>query len=281
MTQTLKDQGLNSDPWSCSVSAAIGDVFGVGSQLRVRRDVDNLAVYTVAEIREQDPANVVRMSSIARQRLGTSDVFTGTLHTPLSTKLMTDAQAENAGAFVERIADHPQNQGLLLMAPHGGRIEFNTDHQARLAAKDLAGGDVSTWCCSGWRTDNGSTHSRWHVSTTEISPLSFPGLATIANRGFAYAVGFHGMKADGVLVGGGAPNELKQMVRQAIKSVVGNNPVTVVNGGKNSGVSDTNVVNWITAGNGGGIQLEQSSEIRSKYWSDVAHAVADVFADLI
>ncbi|WP_106087976.1 poly-gamma-glutamate hydrolase family protein [Enhygromyxa salina] len=277
----MKAQGLNSDPWSCSVSAAIGDVFGVGTQLRVRRNKDQMAIYTVAEIREQDPANMVRMSSIARQRLGTSDTFSGTLHTPLSTKLMTDAQAESSGAFVERLADAKDHQGLVVMAPHGGRIEFNTDLQARWVAQALAGGDVSTWCCSGWRTDNGNTHSRWHVSTTDISPASFPGLATIADRGFAYAVAFHGMKANGVLIGGGAPNELKQLIRQAIKSEVGNNPVTVVNGGKNSGVSETNVVNWITAGGGGGVHIEQSSQVREKYWKPVAQAVADVFADLI
>jgi phage replication-related protein YjqB (UPF0714/DUF867 family) len=277
----LKSQGLNSDQWSCSVSAAIGDVFGVGSQLRVRRNEDQLAIYTVAEVREQDPADMVRMSTVARQRMDTSDGFVGTLHTALSTKLMTDAQAESFGCFVERIADSPNHQGLVLIAPHGGGIEFNTDLQARWVAAALAGADVSTWCCSGWRVDDGSTHNRWHVSTTEISPVSFPGLATIADRGFAYAVAFHGMKDNGVLIGGGAPNELKQLLRQAIKPVVGNHSVTVVNNGKNSGTSASNVVNWLTAGGGGGVHIEQSSKVRSDYWSDVAQAVADVFADLI
>lgn len=281
VSTTLKSQGLNDDPWSCSVSGAIANQFGLGSQVRVRRNLNEYAIYTVAQVREQDPADKVRMSSIARQRLGTSDTFPATLLQPLTTKLMTDAQAKSANEFVERISDSPNNQGLVVLAPHGGGIEFKTDLQARWVQEALPNADVTCWCCSGWK-DNGGTHGRWHVSTMDIDPVSFPGLATIADRGFAYAVAFHGMKDSGVLVGGGAPAELKQMIRAAIKSVVGNNTVTIANdGANNSGTSPENLVNWITAGGGGGIHIEQSSHIRSNYWSEVAQAVADVFAGLL
>jgi phage replication-related protein YjqB (UPF0714/DUF867 family) len=281
VTSTLNSQDLDNKKWLCSVSADLAPHFDVGSHIRVRRNVDNYAVYTVAEVRDQDPPKTVRMCKAARQRVGTSNSFQGLLLQSLATKLMTDAQAENAGEFVERIADSPNNQGLVLMAPHGGEIESKSDFQVKRAAEVLAGKDVSTWCCMGWRTA-GNPYDRWHVSSSIMTPTSFPGLATIADRGFAYAVTFHGMKADGVLIGGAGPQELKQMLRQAIKSVLGNHPVSIAEpNGHNSGASAGNLVNWITAGGGGGIQLEQSKAVRNDYWSDVAEAVAEVYAELI
>jgi phage replication-related protein YjqB (UPF0714/DUF867 family) len=281
VSPTLKLQGLDGDRWSCSVSGAIAAKFGLGSQVRVRRTDDQYAIYTVAEVRQQDGANVVRMGSSARGRLGTSKSFSATLLQPTTTKLMTDVQAKNVSEFVERIADPPNNQGLVVLAPHGGAIEAKTDLQARWVADALPDGDVTCWCCSGWKA-GGGTHERWHVTSTEISPASFPGLATIADRGFAYAVSFHGQKDSGVLIGGGGPAELKQMLRQAIKAVVGNNSVTIAEkGDSNNGMSAKNFVNWITAGGGGGIQIEQSMDVRSKYWSAVAQAVANVYAGLV
>jgi phage replication-related protein YjqB (UPF0714/DUF867 family) len=281
VSSTLNAQNLNGDRWSCSVSGAIASKFPLGSQVRIRRNGDHYALYTVAEVRPQDAADVVRMGSSARSRLGTTKTFSAMALQPATTKLMTDAQAKNVGEFVERIADHPNNQGLVVLAPHGGAIEAKTDLQARWVADTLPGGDVTCWCCSGWKS-GGGTHERWHVSSTDISPASFPGLAKIADRGFAYAVSFHGQSASGVLIGGGGPMELKHMLRDAIKDVIGNSSVTIADkGDNNNGMSDANIVNWLTAGGAGGIQIEQSMHVRSNYWSDVAQAVADVYADLI
>ncbi|WP_181233148.1 poly-gamma-glutamate hydrolase family protein [Enhygromyxa salina] len=281
VTSPYQYQGLSNDPWSCSVSGAIANVFGLGSQVRVRRSVDQFAVYTVTDVRYQDPVNRVRMGSVARERVGTPNVFSGTLHTPLATKLMSDTQAKNAGEFVERIADSPNNHGLVVLAPHGGVIEVKTDLQARWVMDELPNADVSCWICSGWTTEGGA-HTRWHVASTELHPVSFPGLATIANRGFAYAVAFHGMNDAGVRIGGSAPFELKEMLRQAIKHAVGDYPVAhAADDDPNGGTSPDNVVNWITAGGVGGVHLEQGPLIRSKYWFAVAQAVADVFRGLV
>ncbi|KIG19517.1 hypothetical protein DB30_00026 [Enhygromyxa salina] len=281
VTSPYEYQGLNDDPWSCSVSGAIANVFGLGSQVRVRRNIDNFAIYTVADVRYQDPVNRVRMGSAARQRVGTPNVFSATLHTALATKLMSDTQAKNAGEFVERIADAPHHHGLAVLAPHGGVIEVKTDLQARWVMDALPNADVSCWICSGW-TSEGGAHARWHVASTEIHPASFPGLATIADRGFAYAVAFHGMNAAGVRIGGSAPDELKEMLRQAIQSAVGGYSVELAaDDDPNGGTSPDNIVNWITAGGGGGVHIEQGPLIRSKYWFAVAQAVADVFRGLV
>ncbi|MFO7563760.1 MAG: poly-gamma-glutamate hydrolase family protein [Enhygromyxa sp.] len=283
VSAALQSQKLINDRWACSVSSAIGSKVGLGAQIRVCRNNDNCAIYTVTEIRPDDPSKTIRLSKSARERLGTSSSgFSVTLRPALATESMSDAEAKSAGEFVERIEDSGNHQGLLVMAPHGGAIELNTERQTRRVAAKLSGADVSTWCCNGWK-NGGGAWDRWHVTSTLISPKSFPGLASVCKRDFAYALAFHGMSASGVLIGGAGPQELKQLLQQEIQAALGGaaGPVKTTNGGKLSGTSSKNVVNWVTAGGGGGIQIEQSYEIRSKHWQAVADAVAKVYAGLV
>lgn len=284
VSQALSSQSIVSDPWGCSVSGAIAQKVAVGSQIRICRSSDLCAVYTVTEKRSNDGANVIRLGKSGRQRLGTSDSgFSATLRQALATSKMTDSQAKSSGEFVERIQDSGNHQGLVVLAPHGGAIEINTDLQALRVADKLSGGDVSTWCCKGWK-NGGGAYDRWHVTSTAISPQSFPGLAKLSQRSYAYSVAFHGMSAAGVVIGGAGPSQLKQMVRQAISAALGGaaGPVTIATKGSAlGGTSPDNVSNWLTAGGSGGIQLEQSNLVRTKYWRDVADAVASVYASLL
>jgi len=280
----LQSQSLIGDPWACSVSEAIADKVGLGRQIRVCRNSDHCAVYTISEIRAADDDNEIRISKAGRERLGTgSSGFASTLRQALATSTLSDTAAKNASEYIERIEDSGDHQGLLLMAPHGGSIEINTDRQVRRIADSLAGADVSTWCCKGWK-QSGGAYDRWHVTSTAIHPHSFPGLAKVSNRDYAYAVSFHGMSAAGVLIGGAASNELKQLVRQAISNALGGaaGPVTIAQGGDALGGSaPANVTNWVTVGGCGGIQIEQSYAVRSQYWRDVADAVASVYGGLL
>ncbi|MCX4247794.1 hypothetical protein [Paraliomyxa miuraensis] len=86
-------------------------------------------------------------------------------------------------------------------------IELHTHKQAERITTTLAAKGVSSWICKGYR-QGGGAYARWHITSTDLSPNSFPGLDAIATRGFAYAVSFHGMSSEGVLVGGGAPEDL-------------------------------------------------------------------------
>jgi phage replication-related protein YjqB (UPF0714/DUF867 family) len=280
----LQSQSLIGDPWACSVSSQLADKITLGTQIRVCRDVDHCAVYTVTEFRKNDPIGTIRLSKVARERLGlTATGFDVTLRQALATQAMTDAQAKSASEFVERIDDSNNHQGLLVMAPHGGGIELNTDLQARRVAAKLPGGDVSTWCCKGWKADGGA-YERWHVTSAAINPKSFPGLASVCKRDFAYALAFHGMSGAGILIGGAGPADLKKLLQQELTAALGGaaGPVTIAKSGSAlSGTSPNNVVNWVTAGGGGGIQLEQSYEVRSKHWQKVADAVAKVYAGLV
>ncbi len=284
VSPALKSQGILGDRWACSVSAALADELGYGAQLRVYRNSSNYAVFTVTEIRDDDAVDEIRISKAGRQRLGTSaSGFSATLRPALATQQLSESAAKSASEFIERVADDGEHQGLLVMAPHGGSIEINTDRQARRIAQNLAGADVSSWCCNGYK-QGGGAFERWHVTSTLISPASFPGLASVTQRDYAYGVSVHGMQAAGVLIGGAAPAELKQLLRQEIKAALGNaaGPVEIAKSGQAlAGASPDNVTNWVTAGGDGGVQIEQSSKVRTKYWQDVADAVSSVFAGLL
>lgn len=280
----LKSQDIYGDPWACSVSDDVAELVSLGAQIRICRNNDHCAVYTITEIRESDGSDQIRLGKAARKRLGTSGTgFEATVRQALATKQLSDKAAKSASEFIECIDDSGNHEGLLVMAPHGGTIEINTDRQARRVTELLSGSDVSSWCCKGY-SQGGGAWDRWHVTSSDISVKSFPGLASVTKREYAYSVAFHGMKDSGVLIGGRGPKQLKQMLRSAIKSAIGDGagPVTIASKDNDKGgYSLANVANWVTVGGSGGIQIEQSLKIREKYWKDVADAVASVYSGLI
>lgn len=273
-------QVLANDDQNCSIPQGLAGIH-IGDQVRVIRNASEYALYNVVKKRIADNRDRVRMGIDGRLRLGTSDEFLATLRIPVvAPPQMTDAQAQAASEFVERLVDDGENQDLVVIAPHGGVIEFNTDRQAELVTAAL---DCSSWICKGWKQGGGG-YSRWHITATKISPRSFPGLGLIANRGFAHAIAFHGMSNGGVLIGGAAPIQIKMMVREAILDAI-DDPSIAVNiaraNDQNSGHSAKNVVNWLTESGMHGLQLEQSPKVRQNHWQAVANAVIDVYAQLI
>jgi len=185
----------------------------------------------------------------------------------------TRAQAKENDEFVE-ILDDSGGSDLVVTAPHGGRIEYRTDDQSGLVADALGATD---WSCVGFNSGGGA-YDRWHITSTKISPQSFPKLGEIADRDFAYAVSFHGFGEEGIAVGGGASHELKRTVRQAIEDATDERYDVYIPDadGPYAGVSSENYVNWLTA-DGDGIQIEQCLDARKDDWQAVAEAVVSVF----
>jgi phage replication-related protein YjqB (UPF0714/DUF867 family) len=84
----------------------------------------------------------------------------------------------------------PATMGLIVIAPHGGDIEFHTDQQAERVASRLVAKAVSSWRCKGFKGDG--SFDRWHITSTDIHEASFPRLNSVISRGFTYAVAIHG-----------------------------------------------------------------------------------------
>ncbi len=250
-----------------------------GSQIRVRREPEHLALYTVSETRQESIDTTVRMALAARQRLGTSDEFNATIETRVPHPTFSDEEARKHSEFVERLNDDGRQQRLVAIAPHGGTIERHTDEQAERVATVLGRDCVTAWRCKGFKTGGGA-FDRWHITSTDIHEASFPLLKTIVRRGFAHAVAFHGFSEADVLVGGAAPLALKQEIAAELEKALAGSGIGVRIADASEhydGDNRKNIVNRLTAGGANGVQIEQSLEAREGFWKAIADAVASVY----
>jgi phage replication-related protein YjqB (UPF0714/DUF867 family) len=273
-----RDEHCSADP---AQLAAIGRARC--HQIRVRRQgSDDVALYTVSEIREEAPDPVIRMARQGRARLTpdaaeTPDEFAALVDSQVPHPTYDDAEAEANGEFVERLSDDGAHTGLVAIAPHGGAIERRTDEQAERVASQLAAKGVSCWRCKGWGRDRGALR-QWHITSPEINEASFPLLDRIIGRGFVHAVAFHGFSEDHVLIGGGAGDALKEEIQMAIRCAIAGSgiEVRVATASDNcNGDDPDNIVNRLA--NGNGIQIEQSLKARDDYWQQIADAVVSVY----
>src|SRR5882762_3975639 len=91
-----------------------------GHQVRIKRNDDEYALFTVSEVRQENQDNVLRMGKCGRERLGTSDEFVGTLDAQVVNATLADSDAKCRSEFVERLDNHGMPTPLIVIAPHGG-----------------------------------------------------------------------------------------------------------------------------------------------------------------
>ncbi len=251
-----------------------------GSQIRVRRGSE-MALYTVSETRQEAIDTTVRMAPPGRLRVGTAAEFDASVDTQVPHPTLSDAEARDQSEFVERLDDDGCQRGLVVLAPHGGFIEQQTDRQAERVASLLDADRVSVWRCKGFKAGGGA-FERWHITSTDIHEASFPLLQTIICRGFAHAVAFHGFSEADVLIGGAAPLALKQEIEAAVEEALAGSGILVriAEPSENfGGDSPKNIVNRLTSGGANGVQIEQSEEARQGFWKAIADAVAAVYRE--
>lgn len=265
----VKTSDTVSDAERCRLPQSTMDAVGIESGHQIRLVYDGApAVFTVTV--SDDKFGYV--SSGGRDRLGANggsfrvDVDS----TVVNPSLDEEAAAEDGG-FLERLAD-PGTAELVALAPHGGYIEWGTDSQAERASERL---ECVSWYGAGW-WPGGGAYRRWHTTSTDIHPGSFPALNEISDRGFDHAVSFHGWSESHVAVGGAAPVELREAVRDAIATVV-ESDVRLASDESRDGDSPRNIVNWMTGSGSDGVQIEQPWSVREEKRLEVADAVADVF----
>jgi phage replication-related protein YjqB (UPF0714/DUF867 family) len=282
---TASQQGLIHHKEHCSADPVKLATVGreCGHQVRIKRNGSEYGLYTVSQVRQERPDNIVRMGSAGRERLGTSDEFFGSLDSQVPHPTFDDVDAEANNEFVERLEDNGTHIGLIVIAPHGGDIEPHTDQQAERVGSRLAAKAVSLWQCKGFKGEG--SFARWHITSTDIHEASFPLLNSVISRSFTYAVAFHGFDDPeipfDILIGGAAPYSLKQEIETAIKGAITGSDMTVHIASpdeKFGGDSLTNIVNRLTAGGANGIQIEQSPPARSNHWRDIADVIANVYS---
>jgi phage replication-related protein YjqB (UPF0714/DUF867 family) len=269
----------------------------IGDQVRLHRGEDDRALYTVAAAMTEGDASTVRMNRQARARLdiantawakvgdygrgcpellGISDLVDEVFDAVADPVVVSDgsiAEARENGELVEDTAGDGSN--LAILAPHGGEIEPHTAQQAA-ALHDQTGADASLWRAMGYRPDGGA-FLRWHVPSYAISPASFPALSALLEDQYDYAVSFHGICTNGIRVGGGAPEGVKEHVVDAINYHLptGAARAELANGRFSARDPDT-VVNRASDN---GVWIGQPVETREAHADAVVDAVANAVED--
>ncbi|WP_254534973.1 poly-gamma-glutamate hydrolase family protein [Halomarina litorea] len=260
------------DDERCSLPGSVLDRYGLvtGQQVRLWYG-GTCALFTVDRT---DGDEAVVADDGAERLEAPEDDFTAELDTQVVDPAVDETTAREEGGFVEASRS---GTDLLAVAPHGGYIEYGTGDQAERVADALGGG---LWRCSGW-SPGGGAYRRWHITSTDLHPDSLPALADVAEDAYRHAVAFHGWSNDGVGVGGGAPRDVLEHVRDTVREHAdGAFPVCLVADPAYDGTDPDNVVNWLTEGGDGGVQLEQGWSVRTDHRDVVADAVVAAFDSL-
>ena len=283
---------LKNDAERCSADPGMLQSIGrdVGHQVRIKRvDADNpgfLALYTVsqanppADLGDPGRANVVRTGLTGRERLGTPDE----MEAVVQATVVDDPPLSNGVRFFEDAEDDRMQTYCIAIAPHGGKIEEHTDDEVEHLRRELAsnGYPVTTWICKGFGDGPGpkGASSRFHITSSDLNPESFPLLKGIATRKFFYGVAFHGFskkpdEAD-LYIGGKASGRLKGEILRNLKEA--NLPLKIKIATKNDdqkfqGCRPENLINRLAAQ---GIHIEQSAEAR-EFSNKIAEAIAAVY----
>lgn len=223
------------------------------------------------------------------------------------------------GGFKENAinADDPR---FILLIPHGGAIETGTSDQIAPVREVLEAAPheipVNLWEVDGtWGDDQ--THSRWHITATNLSDTGFPGLRAVLDQDdydpatqtpFRYALALHGFDPGNgeaeLILGGQASRDDKCLLAQRIQDrlddadrsgaiaivirdddeddiqIPSADDRTVATT-EHRGLDADNIVNRLAAD--GGVQLEQSRALRDddELRDAVARGAADAMVELL
>jgi phage replication-related protein YjqB (UPF0714/DUF867 family) len=219
------------------------------------------------------------MSKKARDRLNQSATFEVLASPMVPREDLTYTEAWEKDEVCEAVWDDGQSR-LVCCAPHSGDIETNTAQAATIVRKRLGADHASAWFVSAFGQN---AFDRWHVTTNNMSPKSYPGLYSIANRGFEHAVSFHVWNGEEVLVGGLSPRSFRDSLGEEIQRAI-NDELPVItdrSDGKYMAETENNLVNWLTVDDSSGVQIEMPPRIARNYSKRLARAVAEFYEDIL
>ncbi|ELY98015.1 poly-gamma-glutamate hydrolase family protein [Natrialba asiatica] len=256
--------------WTESGKVAVGQQIRIGHEATA--DEFENAVYTVASSHEGE---TLQVTTDGLGRIGASDASTAAIG---AQAVHPSYNAREAGELNDEFVEYSvEGDGVVVIAPHGGYIEYGTDFQASRVAESV---DGAAWICSGFN-DGGGAFTRWHTYSTELHRRSFPALDALLDQQFDWSVAFHGCTDDGILIGGTAERAAKDTVKDAIAERLPDQTVEIVDRDATAytGANPENVLNEL-ASIGRTIQIEQATDIRRAEWATVADGVIDALETL-
>lgn len=286
-TAGINDAALDDDE-HCLMPADLIDDFPAGRQVRLTRTagaVTHLALCTV--VGQSANGRVEMTTGGLLDRLGASGTVTGvTVATLGSGAGVANAQSTIPATYsgfsqdVREFSDRPAGAAVVYAAPHG-RIEKMTGEQVNRIFTNRTTGRDAFWA-AGYHTSAGAIFAHLHITSSDISEASFPGLATFASSPVRHAVSFHGFSSgsipEHVLVGGLETALFREGVADIVNDALAGTGFTARHDLSPSAYKDYrgnsagNFVNRIAVG-GRGLQIEQALTLRND--TTAANKVAD------
>lgn len=191
---------------------------------------------------------------------------------------------DTASRWTEEHLIHNEANSVVSIAPHGGQMEPHTVEQAFQVGTTLL--TCSAWSYCGYVND-GSAREKYYTTSTDISVSSHEFLPELAERGFEYAVAFHGYSPDfshpDVYVGGSASRTIRDRLAESIARYADIEvEVAQPSDGRlyewYAGRRSDNIVNRLGKR---GLQLEQTRTARDDHGDAICRGVAEVIAELV
>jgi phage replication-related protein YjqB (UPF0714/DUF867 family) len=157
------------------------------------------------------------------------------------------AAAHKEGKDFDRIIQPQSSSAIVVIAPHGGRIEPRTDEIAR----EIAGDDFSLYC---FRSRMRSAEANLHITSHRFDD---PDCVNLVSK-HKWAVAIHGCGFDGerVLLGGLD----RVLISELAKHLVSSGIRAEVTGHKYPAIEPNNICNRTLTS--GGVQFELSRKFR-------------------
>lgn len=296
----------------CLVPQSVYDVVGADNQVQLTRTVGSVTHLALCTVKGKTTSStkVQLQQNGLNDRLGAAgqSSLTGVTVSTLAHNRVTSAASSVHSSYatitqeIKEFSKRPAMAKVVYMAPHA-RIEAGTGEQVE-HIEALPG--VEAFWTVGLHTSAGAIARHLHITSSEISKVSFPGLATFVDAQLDYAVSFHGFDDDedrntdndgdgdatdddfpfpeDVLVGGSEDLSFRRGVAELISEALQGTGFTARHDlspavyAPYRGIDSNNVVNR-AAMEDNGLQLEQSLSLRSHATAPllVAEAVKTVY----
>lgn len=154
---------------------------------------------TVEILETQSAIATVRIGVEALARLPSQSLpASGVLTAYAPSSGVDDATAQAQGLYYEYSDDNGSNANTIVIAPHGGNIESDTDTLAAAmkVGLDGVGKTTSIWGGKGYGLNGQTSYDRHHISTVDTCIAQNPVLDTLDARGWARCIGLHGQSTN-------------------------------------------------------------------------------------
>lgn len=237
---------------------------------------------TVEILEAQTAIATVRIGVEALARFpGVSLPTTATLTAYAPSTGVSDATAQASGLYYEYSSDNGSNANTILIAPHAGNIEINTDVWAAemKTALDAVSKTCSIWGGKGYGAGSQSSYDRHHISTVDTDQRLNPVLLGLYSRGWARCIAVHGQSGS-ARIDIGCPTAVNAFADTLVSDMqasplIGGAGVTVARSDDTeiAGSDDHNLCNRLAPHS---IQIEATLDVRQS--ATIRGAVNSIFA---